>query len=84
MNFLENKITQFIALVGIIGTLAVALNPDISFGVQLLGVISYGLVSFVFALILFSIIKATMGLRVTEEEETAGLDISEHGMESYS
>ncbi len=69
---------------GIIGTLAVALNPDISFGVQLLGVISYGLVSFVFALILFSIIKATMGLRVTEEEETAGLDISEHGMESYS
>ena len=31
----------------------------------------------------FAIIKATIGLRVTEEEEDAGLDIVEHGMYGY-
>nr|WP_242876351.1 hypothetical protein [Desulfosporosinus hippei] len=36
------------------------------------------------SLILFGIIKATLGLRVSEEEEIRGLDIGEHGMEAYS
>ena len=31
----------------------------------------------------FAVIKATYGLRVTAEEEDAGLDISEHGMYGY-
>ena len=35
-------------------------------------------------LILFHVIKATVGLRVTEEEELRGLDIDEHGMEAYA
>lgn len=41
--------------------------------------------AFVFAasFIVFAIIKATYGLRVTEAEEDAGLDISEHGMYGY-
>jgi Amt family ammonium transporter len=41
--------------------------------------------TFVFALsyITFAIIKATIGLRVSEEEEEAGLDIVEHGMYGY-
>ncbi|MEJ7825829.1 MAG: ammonium transporter [Solirubrobacteraceae bacterium] len=41
--------------------------------------------SFVFAMsyATFWVIKATYGLRVTEEEEDAGLDISEHGMYGY-
>jgi len=45
-------------------------------------------VAFVWAfgcgLILFNVIKATVGLRVTEEEELRGLDIDEHGMEAYA
>ena len=69
---------------GIIGTLAVALNPDYSFGVQFLAIISYGVVAFVSALILFTILKKTIGIRVSEEEEVKGLDISEHSMEAYS
>jgi Amt family ammonium transporter len=69
---------------GIIGTLAVALNSDYSFGVQLIGVLSYGAVAFIAALIIFSILKATIGIRVSEEEEVKGLDISEHSMEAYS
>jgi Amt family ammonium transporter len=37
----------------------------------------------VLSLITFALIKATIGLRVSEEEENAGLDITEHGMYGY-
>ncbi len=50
---------------------------------QLKGVGAVGLFSFVFAYVLFLIIKAVMGLRVSPEEETNGLDLSEHGNEAY-
>ncbi|MFT5166936.1 MAG: Amt family ammonium transporter [Saprospiraceae bacterium] len=39
--------------------------------------------SFVFSFILMSVLKATIGVRVSEEEEIKGLDISEHEMEAY-
>ncbi|HEX7290563.1 MAG TPA: ammonium transporter [Conexibacter sp.] len=52
-------------------------------GVQALGVVTvFGFV-FVASYIVFGAIKATYGLRVTAEEEAAGLDISEHGMYGY-
>jgi Amt family ammonium transporter len=54
------------------------------FSTQLLGVISVFIWVFTTALILFLIIKKTVGLRVSDEEQLKGLDISEHGMESYS
>jgi Amt family ammonium transporter len=52
-------------------------------GVQLLG--SAAILAFVLAasLATFGAIKATIGLRVSEEEELAGLDISAHGMYGY-
>ncbi|MFZ9979182.1 MAG: ammonium transporter [Opitutales bacterium] len=50
---------------------------------QLKGVGAVGLFSFVFAYVLFLIIKAVMGLRVSPEEETNGLDLAEHGNEAY-
>jgi Amt family ammonium transporter len=53
-------------------------------GVQLLGVVAVFAWVSVTALIMFSLLKATVGLRVTAEEELRGLDIGEHGMESYS
>ena len=34
--------------------------------------------------ILFGIIKATIGLRVSAEEETQGLDVLEHGLQGYA
>lgn len=53
-------------------------------GIQALGVFSV-LIWVLFASgILFLAIKFTIGLRVSKEEEMKGLDISEHGMESYS
>ena len=40
--------------------------------------------AFVFSYIVFSLLKAFIGVRVSEEEEDRGLDISEHGQESYT
>jgi ammonium transporter, Amt family len=51
---------------------------------QLIGVIAGFIWAFGAGLILFSAIKYTVGLRVTEDEELRGLDIGEHGMEAYS
>ncbi len=51
---------------------------------QIAGVASVMVWCFVTGFILFSVIKATVGLRVSKEEELRGLDIDEHGMEAYS
>ena len=57
---------------------------DISFlGVQALGILAGFVWAFGLGWILFSVIKRTVGLRVSEEEELQGLDIGEHGMEGY-
>jgi Amt family ammonium transporter len=53
-------------------------------GVQTLGVIAAFAWAFGIGVILFMIIKKTIGLRVSEDEELRGLDIGEHGMEAYS
>ena len=52
------------------------------FGVQCLGVAAVAIWSIATATILFKAIKATIGLRVSREEEIRGLDIEEHGLES--
>jgi Amt family ammonium transporter len=70
---------------GILGTLFVGVfSPDYSLGVQALGVLAYGAVCFPAAFIIMFILKVTLGIRVSEEEELKGLDIGEHGMEAYS
>ncbi|MHC4159383.1 MAG: ammonium transporter [Planctomycetota bacterium] len=53
-------------------------------GVQLVGAGACFAWAFVLGLIMFLIIKKTVGLRTTAEEELKGLDIGEHGMEAYS
>jgi len=71
---------------GIWGTLAVGLfsmNPEHSLWVQFVGVVSYGAFTFLGALAIFGVIKATMGLRVSEAEELEGLDLGEHGSHAY-
>ncbi|MFC6859244.1 ammonium transporter [Zunongwangia atlantica] len=52
-------------------------------GVQAIGVVSIGGWAMITTFILLSILKAVMGLRVTEKEELEGLDIHEHGIDSY-
>ncbi len=51
-------------------------------GLQLLGVISVAAWAAVCITITFVVIRATVGLRVTEEEEITGLDATEHGLAS--
>jgi Amt family ammonium transporter len=53
-------------------------------GAQALGVISVGAFVFAVAFVLWLVIKVTMGIRVSREEEMRGLDIGEHGMEAYA
>jgi len=87
------------AINGVWGTLAVGLFADGindesvvglfyggglgQLGVQALGVLAYFVWTFGLGLVLFFIIKKTIGLRVSEKEEREGLDISEHSSDSY-
>ena len=69
---------------GIWGTMVVpATNGDASYGTQLLSIIIVGIFVVVASGIVWTILKSTMGIRVGEEEEIAGLDTSELGMEAY-
>jgi ammonium transporter, Amt family len=52
-------------------------------GVQLVGTLVISAWAFGTAYALFTLLKATMGIRVTEREELEGMDISEHGTVSY-
>ncbi|WP_299607524.1 ammonium transporter [uncultured Tateyamaria sp.] len=69
---------------GIWGTIAVVFyNSDANLGTQLMGIIAYGVFTFVASLIVWFVLKAVMGIRVSEEDEINGLDMSELGMEAY-
>ena len=68
---------------GMWGLMAVPLtNADATFGAQLLGLVSIFLWVFIASLIVWGIIKAVMGLRVSEEEEYEGVDVVECGLEA--
>ena len=70
---------------GVWGTLAVPItNPDTTFGAQLLGVVSINAFVFVVSLIVWSIMKATMGIRLSKEAEMKGTDVSETGVIAYA
>lgn len=72
---------------GVWGTLAVGLFGEKAGGAQLvsqlIGVVAICTTAFVFALVVFGILKATVGIRVSSDEELEGLDIGEHGMAAY-
>ena len=50
---------------------------------QLIGVLAVGAFIFIVSYIVWSVLKATMGIRVSEREEIEGLDMGEHGLEAY-
>jgi len=69
---------------GIWGTLAVPLtNSDTSFGTQFIGVAAIGAFVVAASLIVWLILKYTMGIRVSKEDEEVGLDQAELGMSAY-
>lgn len=71
-------------IAGIWGTIAVVFtNGDASIVTQLYAILVVGVVVCGLSALVWFILKVTMGIRVTEEEEMAGLDASELGMEAY-
>ena len=69
---------------GLWGLLAVPLTNDgVTFGAQLIGAATIFTWVFVTSLVVWFIIKTVIGIRVTEEEEYEGVDLSECGMEAY-
>lgn len=69
---------------GIWGTIAVTFtNSAASLGVQLYSIMIVGIFAFGISAIVWSILKATVGIRVSEEAEISGLDTTELGMEAY-
>ena len=73
---------------GLWGTLAVGIfGAKAGLGqlwVQLYGTLAIGAFTFAFAFGLMYLLKVTIGIRVSEEEEERGLDVAEHDMKAYS
>ncbi len=70
---------------GIWGTLIVpATNTGANFSTQLIGVLSVNIFIFIVAYIIFSLMKATIGLRLSKEGETRGTDVTETGVIAYA
>ena len=71
-------------IAGIWGTLAVVItNPDANLGTQVTGIVVVGAFTFIVSWVVWTILKLTVGIRVSEEDELAGLDTAELGMEAY-
>lgn len=72
---------------GIWGILACAIfnTSDTKYSLldQFIGVLAVIIAAFVFSYIVFLVLKMTIGIRVSDEEENEGLDIGEHGQEAY-
>ena len=72
---------------GIWGTLCVGIFGKMAgtgqIVTQLIGIGAIGAFSFVFAFVVFLVLKFTTGIRVSEEEEFEGLDLGEHGSKAY-
>jgi Amt family ammonium transporter len=71
-------------VVGVWGLLAVTLsNPDASLLAQLIGIVTSLAWVFVTSFAVWFLLKSTLGIRVSEEEEYEGVDIGECGLEAY-
>jgi len=69
---------------GLLGLLLVPITNDgVSFSGQIIGALTIFVWVFVTSMIIWSILKAVMGIRVSEEEESTGCDVSECGLEAY-
>mgnify|MGYP006279602941 FL=1 len=70
--------------VGLLGLLLVPItNGDVSFSGQIIGALTIFVWVFVASLVVWGILKATVGIRVSEEQEYEGMDLAECGMEAY-
>jgi Amt family ammonium transporter len=65
---------------GIWGTLIVPFtNPDTSYGIQIIGILAFGVFTVIGSTIVWMLLKSTVGIRATAEDEEYGLDYTESG-----
>lgn len=69
---------------GLWGTLAPAVFANANGQWQVIGALTYAAAAFVFTFVLLGLLKVTLGIRASAEQERVGLDISEHGQEAYA
>ena len=70
---------------GLVGTLLTGVfGEGCSFVTQLTGAVSVLVYAAVLAFLIFTVIRLTIGLRVSDQEQLDGLDMHEHGMTAYS
>ena len=69
-------------IAGIWGTIAVVFSGG-SFGAQIIGTVSICLFIFILSLVIWYVLDLIMGIRVSEEDEITGLDLTELGMDAY-
>ena len=71
-------------IAGVWGTLIVPFtNTDTSYGIQIIGILAFGLFTVIGSTIVWLILKSTVGIRASEEDEVYGLDLSEAGSIGY-
>jgi Amt family ammonium transporter len=69
---------------GIWGTLIVPFtNADTSYGTQIVGILAFGIFTVVCSSIVWSVLKVSVGIRASEEDEEYGLDLTETGTSGY-
>jgi Amt family ammonium transporter len=75
--FYDNQVATDIA------ALATGLSRGAQTWVQIKGIAFVGIFVFLISLVLWFVLKVSVGVRVSAEEESEGLDIGEHGNEAY-
>ena len=71
-------------IAGIWGTLIVPLtNEGTSFGVQIIGILAFGIFTVIASSIVWTVLKVSVGIRASDEDEEYGLDLTETGTSGY-
>ena len=71
-------------IAGIWGTIIVPFtNTDTSYGIQIIGILAFGVFTVVASSIVWTILKMSIGIRASEEDEEYGLDVTETGTSGY-
>ena len=71
-------------IAGIWGTIIVPFtNTDTSYGIQIIGILAFGVFTVVTTSIVWTILKMSIGIRASEEDEEYGLDVTETGTSGY-
>ena len=71
-------------IAGIWGTLIVPFtNTEASFGVQIIGILAFGIFTVIASSIVWTVLKVSVGIRASDEDEEYGLDLTETGTSGY-